>query len=291
VTIKAGFEADALSFQTDDVVFLNLMLKECKRLKELADAPPTNAQALQTYSWLAPYAQKDRYPHASSSLHADLRTSRIPLHDRLSPASAGSPGNNLSDIITIRDDWILSHARHAASKGKNKLRLRLGTFNVNDQFPSQDLSPWLGSAGETSRVRIPPLKSAAPLSLGMKHLSLDTASTSIVSQDDEDTSNLTGDQHDEDDKGGSKAHPVTHVDDDIDPDLFVLGFQELDLSTEALIYSTTTAKADAWCTAVFAALGEKAVLYEKVTLFVKHNPSTVVIPLTICFRSWDRNSW
>jgi hypothetical protein len=64
VTIKAGFEADALSFQTDDVVFLNLMLKECKRLKELADAPPTNAQALQTYSWLAPYAQKDQYPHA-----------------------------------------------------------------------------------------------------------------------------------------------------------------------------------------------------------------------------------
>ena len=49
-----------------------------------------------------------------------------------------------------------------------------------------------------------------------------------------------------------------------DPDLLVLGFQELDLSTEALLYSTKTVREDAWCTAVFAGLGEKAVLYEKV---------------------------
>lgn len=51
-----------------------------------------------------------------------------------------------------------------------------------------------------------------------------------------------------------------------DPDLIVLGFQELDLSTEALIYSTSTVKADAWCTAVFAGLGEKGVLYERVII-------------------------
>jgi phosphatidylinositol-bisphosphatase len=48
-----------------------------------------------------------------------------------------------------------------------------------------------------------------------------------------------------------------------DPDLIVLGFQELDLSTEALIYSTGTVREDAWCLAVLAALGEKAVNYEK----------------------------
>jgi len=50
-----------------------------------------------------------------------------------------------------------------------------------------------------------------------------------------------------------------------DPDLLVFGFQELDLSTEALIYSTGPAREDAWCLAIFAALGEKAVKYEKVT--------------------------
>ena len=49
-----------------------------------------------------------------------------------------------------------------------------------------------------------------------------------------------------------------------DPDMLVLGFQELDLSTGALLYSSETTREEAWCTAVFAGLGEKAVLYEKV---------------------------
>lgn len=54
----------------------------------------------------------------------------------------------------------------------------------------------------------------------------------------------------------------------IAPDLLVLGFQELDLSTEALIYSTGTAKEDAWCSAVFEVLGPQAVLYEKVLYLI-----------------------
>jgi phosphatidylinositol-bisphosphatase len=51
-----------------------------------------------------------------------------------------------------------------------------------------------------------------------------------------------------------------------EPDLLVLGFQELDLSTEALLYSLGTSREDAWCVAVFAALGERAVRYEKVNV-------------------------
>ena len=54
---------------------------------------------------------------------------------------------------------------------------------------------------------------------------------------------------------------------DTDPDIFVLGFQELDLSAEALIYYASTAREDAWCHAIFAALGEKAINYEKVRHF------------------------
>ena len=46
--------------------------------------------------------------------------------------------------------------------------------------------------------------------------------------------------------------------------MFVLGFQELDLSTEALLYSTRTTREDAWCAAVLAGLGEKAAGYRKV---------------------------
>jgi phosphatidylinositol-bisphosphatase len=46
--------------------------------------------------------------------------------------------------------------------------------------------------------------------------------------------------------------------------MLVLGFQELDLSTEALLYSMRTVREDAWCVSILAALGEKGVLYEKV---------------------------
>lgn len=49
-----------------------------------------------------------------------------------------------------------------------------------------------------------------------------------------------------------------------DQDIFVLAFQELDLSTGALLYSTEATREDAWTTAIFAALGEKGEMYEKV---------------------------
>ena len=49
-----------------------------------------------------------------------------------------------------------------------------------------------------------------------------------------------------------------------DPDVFVFAFQELDLSTEALLYSTTTTREDLWYHAIISALGEKGVKYEKV---------------------------
>ena len=61
--------------------------------------------------------------------------------------------------------------------------------------------------------------------------------------------------------------PLRADTDDLDPDMFVLGFQELDLSAEALIYYASSAREDAWCLAIFAALGEKAIKYEKVWLF------------------------
>ena len=72
---------------------------------------------------------------------------------------------------------------------------------------------------------------------------------------------------------GNEKIPLRVDTDDPDPDIFVLGFQELDLSTEALIYYASTAREDAWCHAIFAALGEKAIKYEKVRLFFFFMPS------------------
>lgn len=62
-----------------------------------------------------------------------------------------------------------------------------------------------------------------------------------------------------------------------EPDLFVFAFQELDLSTEALIYSSSTTREDAWCHAIFAALGEKGVKYVKVSV-LSLSPFHTLIP-------------
>ena len=76
-----------------------------------------------------------------------------------------------------------------------------------------------------------------------------------------------------------------------DPDLIVLGFQELDLSADALLYSTSTAREDAWSMAIFAALGENVVLYEKVHSHGRSaQPTDVVLSsfpnsLLACFSS------
>ncbi len=51
-------------------------------------------------------------------------------------------------------------------------RIRVGTFNVNGKFPSQDLSAWVRreeprtAAAASAFTGIPPLKEISPLSLG-----------------------------------------------------------------------------------------------------------------------------
>ena len=52
------------------------------------------------------------------------------------------------------------------------------------------------------------------------------------------------------------------------PDVLVLGFQELDLSTQALVMSTQTLREDAWTEAVFTALGDRSTQYTKVCFFM-----------------------
>ncbi|KAG8900640.1 hypothetical protein FRB99_005833 [Tulasnella sp. 403] len=47
------------------------------------------------------------------------------------------------------------------------------------------------------------------------------------------------------------------------PDIFVFGFQELDLSAEAFLYLSTTQKEDSWCDAILEDLGKEAEGYTK----------------------------
>ncbi|RDB17258.1 Inositol polyphosphate 5-phosphatase OCRL-1 [Hypsizygus marmoreus] len=260
LTINPGKEdgsepgAGRLTLFTHNVKELRVLLKECKELQKIYD---TNEMLLASrtearFRWLLPYTSKHDLPSTFGVIPPDLRFINQPLHARLSPASAGLPGDDVADIELIRDDWIRIQAREASRKGRRRLRIRLGTFNVNGKLPSQDLASWVSGLAPAANASttLPPVQQVSPLSLG--EISRNPFDTYESSPRSTTTTLLAGD-----------VYVPEHVDSDPYPDLLVLGFQELDLSTEALIYSTSTVREDAWCAAVFAALGEKAIHYRK----------------------------
>ncbi|KAK7460941.1 hypothetical protein VKT23_008869 [Stygiomarasmius scandens] len=324
--VPGGTEAgnEPLDLFTYDVQGLKNVLAECRRLKELAgmllcfmscvsglmlcvDLSPET----QTYSWLAPYTSHDVHIPPLTSIFPHLHETHGPLHTRLSPASAGIPGEDAKDIVSIRDDWVRSRARNECRKARARLHLRIGTFNVNGKMPSQDLSTWVRSSfkeNEGSPVFLPPLNKISPFSIGDKN-PIDqqdslkpssssfsyssTASTNAVRSPSPSSSSFSAapsvftvtpssttttptEKSVPPSPASSTSSPIcVKSEPDLvptlsadetnpsDPDMLILGFQELDLSTEALLYSTSTAREDAWCTAIFAALGEKGEVYEK----------------------------
>ncbi|KXN92908.1 Inositol polyphosphate 5-phosphatase OCRL-1 [Leucoagaricus sp. SymC.cos] len=252
------------AFYATDVQSLGVLVAECKRLKETTEIEsPDTVNVSQTdshFSWLRPYISRPGYlpllltvSRVVSSIPPDLREANKPLLERLSTAMAGTPGDDAVDIRLIRDEWIMKKVRSLVRLGKRKLSIRLGTFNVNGKMPSQDLSSWIQGttasplSHDATPLSLPPTRTpspenAQPSSNGNLHLNSSTMATNS-------TTTLTVET----------GSPVSNL----EPDIFALGFQELDLSTEALIYSTGTAREDAWCLAIFAALGEKAIHYEK----------------------------
>ncbi|KAJ7092810.1 DNase I-like protein [Mycena belliarum] len=239
LTITGGLESQKLLIlRTLHAESLRVLLAECKRLKDLADAPPEAAPSLTTFSWLAPYTAR-RAPLPALFTPEDLRTARTPLHARLSAAFAGGDaGDDFADAVRIRDHWIRARVRESCKAGAAKLRIRTGTFNVNGNLPSQDLASWLGRSSQRVRETVlPPLKEVSPFS---------------VPEDPFESAA---------EKAALPAETGTPAD-DAAPDLIVLGFQELDLSAEALLYASSTARSDAWAEAVFAALGERGGEYE-----------------------------
>ncbi|CAK5268023.1 unnamed protein product, partial [Mycena citricolor] len=256
---------------------LKEVLAECRRLKGSSDAePPTSplspssaAAALTTFSWLAPYSSprptltpsSPSFLADSSTIPPDLRTKSQPLPERLSNASAGAPGDDAADISLIREDWMRQRRRDQRARNEKKdLRIRMGTFNVNGTLPSHDLAPWFGASGTVPRLendndnvdaastanlksspvpRIPSLEDVSPFSVP------------LPADDDEEEKNPFDDPVFTD-----PASPVA--------DIYVLGFQELDLSAEALLYASGSAKEEAWTAAVFAGLGAQRDSYVKI---------------------------
>ncbi|TFK84297.1 DNase I-like protein [Polyporus arcularius HHB13444] len=286
VTIDPGEDTpfSPITLQTHDIQGLRRLLDECKRLKEGFATETADDYGFEPFGWVAPYMADHALPPLLSSIPPDLRKLKKPVHTRLSTASAGMPGDDISDVEIIREEWMRRKVEDElfARGEKAGLKIRVGTFNVNGKFPSQDLSAWVrGDVARPPAAFIPPLKELSPLSLGEGQknpieetlaaedpgngqppdaTSSETRSLSTVS-DATTYVNLSVDTQSAE-TAVSDAPPDV-PEDPSDPDMLVLGFQELDLSTEALLYSTKTAREQAWCMAAFAGLGEKAVLYEK----------------------------
>jgi phosphatidylinositol-bisphosphatase len=133
----------------------------------------------------------------------------------------------------------------------------VGTFNVNGKSPTQDLSTWLGNEPPSSRVNnteqkhfTPPLGELSSLSLNEK----ETGEASplhgiyVVAH----TSVVAGAEGQE----GQASTP--------EADMLIMGFQEIDHSTEAFFNFAGHAREEAWTASILAALGDKAKRYEKV---------------------------
>lgn len=117
--------------------------------------------------------------------------------------------------------------------------IRTGTFNVNGKLPFQDLSTWLGAMPPSSGTKIDKRRHSTPLSG-----ELSPGGTSVLPLE-----------------GQSNKASLTMS----ETDLLVVALQEVDQSTEALFYTTSPAREDAWTAAILATLGEKAEEYEKVS--------------------------
>ncbi|KAH9925009.1 DNase I-like protein [Epithele typhae] len=292
VTISPGEDTPypSIKLQTNDTQGLRQVLDECKRLKETSahlslGAHSGDAFDFEPFSWVMPYVARHTIPPLLTSIPPDIRLSKQPLYTRLPAASAGISGNDIADIELIREDWMRRRAHDEVlwcSEETAGLKIRIGTFNVNGTLPSQDLSAWVG--GQVARPTptiIPPLKEVSPLNMEeIIRSPLEALPKPVVQEAGADaevlslstpSDTMTFINIDLDAESSETAETLVRTptkkvpEDPADPDMLVLGFQELDLSTEALLYSTSTAREDAWCTAVFAGLGEKAILYEKLT--------------------------
>ncbi|TFK75551.1 DNase I-like protein [Pluteus cervinus] len=250
VTVVPGesTEEESLTFFTDNTQALRVLVAECKRFKDQAPGGAEfvgSYQAPEPFSWLRHYLSRTKTPQLSS-LAWDIRVTNTPLHAQLSPASAGSPGDDKFDATVVQHDWVSKTAKATTTREQFQLKLRVGTFNVNGCIPSQDLSSWIQGT-DTTGVGSIDLSPVSPLGSAFTGINTVLDQKSPIEPETPLTAKTS----------------ITTIDEYDLPDIFVFGFQELDLSTEALLYSTSTFREDTWTTAILAALGEKATLYEK----------------------------
>ncbi|KZV67706.1 DNase I-like protein [Peniophora sp. CONT] len=251
----------SLLTESEDKEDLSATLFVCRALRDIAirDGLDTG-----DFPWLRPYKWN---PEAWLSVKPprDLRLTRRPMHTQLAAAHAGATKDDAADFLVLRNNWLATRPRAQllASAEHTPLRIRVGTFNVNGKLPSQDLSAWIsGHGGPDDDTKgsegwdklIPPLQELSPLSLGDSPSK--TTSAEVTARD---TSQDVPQK-----PTSSRIYSQPSVkNNDFEPDLLVLGFEELDLSAGALVVGSSTSREDSWTKAALAGLGDRGEAYDK----------------------------
>jgi len=171
VTINPGHQlihdqyTKQITLLANDLQRLRSVLEECRRLKQISDENFDPATVSSTHAWILPYLSTAS--PAFSAIPPDVRLYNSPLHTRLSLASAGFLGDDLADIQLIREEWIPQAARIICNKTKviHDLKIRLGTFNVNGNLPTQDLGAWVGGSDRDADKMLPLVKKLSEITL------------------------------------------------------------------------------------------------------------------------------
>ncbi|KAL5507754.1 hypothetical protein ACEPAH_5372 [Sanghuangporus vaninii] len=238
-TLTLSYGNRKWSFSTDSSENLRIFVTECRRLINVA-----SSSSRVDFRWLNKYQSHRQLQVPTLFPRPDLRKIRKPSHLDLSASVAGQPGDEDADLLLIIDDWLRSQVEKDKDVfiQEHPIRIRLGTFNVNGKTPSQDLAPWVRPqhSKQAEKLFLPPLKDISPISLSSFTASDYLSAQSSTSRDE-----------------------LPLCDPEGEPDIYVLGFQELDLSTEALLISYNTIREDMWVEAIFAALGEVRGEYTK----------------------------
>ncbi|KAH9266737.1 hypothetical protein BASA84_000989 [Batrachochytrium salamandrivorans] len=219
---KSGFRLNVSSnktneicFESSDVQHLHCLLVEIK--KSMANAEAMGYTSFgQTHAWRRYY---EKMMHEMSQ-NADGISGARPSSTHRVNSMVSNPfisyeSNVSANILkSIKDSWTAQELRKREMQFSDysKLKLFIGTWNVNGRLATESLVPWLGSKDEE------------------------------------------------------------------DPDMYILGFQEADLSTEVYIIGNKSLKEEEWSSAI-----ETALLASRTEKYIKIASKQLIGMLMIVF--------
>ncbi|TCD64994.1 hypothetical protein EIP91_003361 [Steccherinum ochraceum] len=209
--------------------------------------------------------QKLHEQHSSAKYHMPLKlrlgtfnvNGKMPSQD-LSPWVRGRAAQNPTVLPPLKNVSPLSIGVGDSSKSSGDYLGGASSVGTDTVSLASDTTAY--SASVPSSIAS---SSNSATSAATSTASDQTARTAIdPAQGPPPPANADQDSNEKENKVAEAAKTALYLSQD-DPDMLVLAFQEVDLSTEALLYSTKTTREEAWCAAALAGLGEKAVEYEK----------------------------